>query len=151
MFRLENESPDDRWEAEALLDTAFGPSRFGLSAYRLRANVDPVKELSILVRDEFGSIAGLIRFWPIRVGDSGAPALLLGPIAVHPTNQGEGLGSLLITTGIERARNSNWGIVFLVGICRTIRGLDLIGAILLYFRRQRIPTGCCVWNWWTEK
>ena len=37
-------------------------------------------------------IAGAIRYWPVRVGAAGTPALLLGPVAVHPTRQGEGLG-----------------------------------------------------------
>ena len=43
MFRLEDEIPDDFWECEALLDTAFGPGRFALSAYRLREGVEPVE------------------------------------------------------------------------------------------------------------
>jgi len=35
-----------------------------------------------------------IRFWPVQV--AGQPVLLLGPVAVHPTRQGEGLGGFLI-------------------------------------------------------
>ena len=44
---------------------------------------------------------------------SGAPALLLGPVAVHPTHQGEGLGALLIEEGVSRA--AGWERVLLVG------------------------------------
>ena len=52
-----------------------------------------------------------IRFWPVQVGD--APSLLLGPIAVHPTRQGEGLGGYLIEQSLARA--TDWTRVMLVG------------------------------------
>jgi len=51
----------------------------------------------------------------VRVGNAGLPALLLGPVAVHPTRQGEGLGALLIREGLERARALGWRRVLLVG------------------------------------
>ncbi len=113
MFRLREETPDDEWEVEALLDSAFGPGRHGLSAYRLRDGVEPVPGMSLLVRDGFGSLSGCIRFWPILVG--GTRALLLGPVAVHPTRQGEGLGGALIRGGIVRAKQLDWKVIFLVG------------------------------------
>ncbi len=45
----------------------------------------------------------------------GTRALLLGPVAVHPTRQGEGLGALLMTASIEKARALGWHRVMLVG------------------------------------
>ena len=51
--------------------------------------------------------------WPVRVG--GKWALLLGPVAVHPTHQGEGLGGLLIYRAIEIARIDKWSRILLVG------------------------------------
>ena len=113
MFRLREETPDDEWEVEALFDSAFGPGRHGLSAYRLRDGVEPAAGMSLTVRDKFGSLSGCIRFWPILVG--GARALLLGPVAVHPTRQGEGLGGALIRGGIDRAKQRGWEVIFLVG------------------------------------
>ena len=115
MFRLEDEESADVPEGEALLDLTFGMVRSGLSAYRLREGVEPVRELCIAARDEFGSLAGLVRFWPVLVGEPGREALLLGPIAVHPTRQGEGLGSLLMAEGLARARKRGWRHVLLVG------------------------------------
>lgn len=115
MFRLDDEMPEDFWECEALLDTAFGPGRFALSAYRLREGVPPVEGLSVIARDEFGVLAGLVRFWPVLVGSVAFEALLLGPIAVHPTRQGEGLGSMLINEGLERAAARGWRFIILVG------------------------------------
>ena len=113
--QVECESEDDGWEVELLLDTAFGAERKGLSAYRLREGIDAVPDLSLLVRDDLGLIVGCIRFWPVRIGDSRSPALMLGPIAIHPTRQGEGIGASLILEGLERARRSGWKIVILVG------------------------------------
>jgi len=52
-----------------------------------------------------------VRYWPVRAG--GAPALLLGPIAVHPIHQGEGLGGYLIEESLAAA--SGWERVLLVG------------------------------------
>ena len=113
MYDLRHETPEDWWEVEALLDLAFGPGRTGLSSYRLRDNRDPIKALSFVARDPDGSLAGAIRYWDVDVG--GRPALLLGPVAVHPTRQGEGLGALLIGTSLEAARQGGWDHVLLIG------------------------------------
>lgn len=110
-MRLRKEREDDWWEVEALYDLCFAPGREALSSYRLRDGVPPVKELCHIARDADGTLAGAIRYWPVRVG--GAPALLLGPVAVHPTHQGEGLGALLIETSLAAAED--WSRVLLVG------------------------------------
>ena len=108
---LRQEHPDDRWEVEALFDLAFAPGREALSSYRLRDDVPPVSELCLVARDRDGVLGGAVRFWPVRVGEH--PALLLGPIAVHPTRQGEGLGALLMEESLDRA--AHWDRVLLVG------------------------------------
>ncbi len=109
-YRLARETADDGWEVEALLDTAFAPGRAALSSYRLRTG-PPIAALCHVARDAGGILAGAIRFWPVRVG--GARALLLGPIAVHPTRQGEGLGAMLVEEALSRA--AGWSRVLLVG------------------------------------
>lgn len=113
MYQLEEETAADWWEVEALYDLCFAPGRTALSSYRLRDDVGPVKELCLVLRDEDGTLAAAIRFWPVRVG--AAPVLLLGPIAVHPTRQGEGLGAHLIHESLSEARKLGWGRVLLVG------------------------------------
>lgn len=115
MFRILREGPSDWDEVEVLLDLAFAPGRTALSSYRLRDGVPPIPELSLLARDDYDAVAGAIRYWPVRVGDAGSAALLLGPVAVHPTRQGEGLGALLITESLARAAASGWHRVILVG------------------------------------
>ncbi|MHA1528969.1 MAG: GNAT family N-acetyltransferase [Alphaproteobacteria bacterium] len=115
MFRVLPETPDDSFEVEMLLDLAFAPGRTALSSYQLREGVAEIAELSTIVRDEYDSVVGAIRYWPVRVGAAGDPALLLGPIAIHPTRQGEGLGALLMMESLERARAMGWRRVVLVG------------------------------------
>src|SRR5690606_30657059 len=115
MFRLTRESPEDGPEVEWLLDLAFAPGRTALSSYRLREGVPPVAELCTVVRDEFDALAGCIRYWPVRIGSTGAKALLLGPVAVHPTRQGEGIGALLMRETLAEAAQLGWERVILIG------------------------------------
>lgn len=113
MIELQPETKQDWWEVEALFDLCFAPGREALSSYRLRDDIPPVEGLSLVARDGDGILSGAIRFWPVRVG--GKDALLLGPVAVHPTHQGEGLGAVLIRDALTAARQAGWTRVMLVG------------------------------------
>lgn len=117
MIRIAEETPADAWEIEALLDTTFAPGRTGLSSYRLREGVPPIAELCLTARDDdpLRSLAGCIRFWPVRIGGAGSPSLLLGPIAVHPTRQGEGIGAALMLAGLDLAADEGWTHCVLIG------------------------------------
>ncbi|WP_138465584.1 GNAT family N-acetyltransferase [Poseidonocella sp. HB161398] len=110
---MEPETSRDFDEVEWLYDTCFAPGREALSSYRLREGVPRVAELCLVARDESDILAGAIRYWPVLVG--GTRALLLGPVAVHPTRQGEGLGALLMVESLEKARALGWHRVMLVG------------------------------------
>lgn len=112
-MNLRQETGDDWWEVEALYDLCFAPGREALSSYRLRRDMPQVAELSVVARDPDGILGGAIRFWPVII--DGHVALLLGPVAVHPTRQGEGLGGALIRDSLERARILGWDRVMLVG------------------------------------
>ncbi|MFD0858908.1 GNAT family N-acetyltransferase [Roseovarius aquimarinus] len=112
-MELRPETEADWWEVEALLDLCFAPGREALSSYRLREGIPPVPGLSAVARDEAGILAGAIRYWPVRIGD--VTALLLGPVAVHPTHQGEGLGAFLMRSSLAAAREKGWERVMLVG------------------------------------
>lgn len=113
MIRLRSETPEDWWAVEALYDLCFAPGRTALSSYRLRDEVPPVAALSTVADDDLGIIGGAIRYWPVRIGLHAA--LLLGPVAVHPTRQGEGLGGALIRDSLARAGDLGWDRVMLVG------------------------------------
>lgn len=113
LYQLEEETEADWWEVEALMDLCFAPGRTALSSYRLRDGVPTVAELCLVLRDETGTLAAAIRFWPVLVG--GHKTLLLGPVATHPTRQGEGLAGLLIRESLGEARRLGWQRVMLVG------------------------------------
>ncbi len=113
MYDLTPEHDDDWWEVEALYDLCFAPGREALSSYRLRDDVPPVSKLSLVARDVDGVLAGAIRYWPVLVGKT--PALLLGPVAVHPTRQSEGLGGQLMRASLKIAKAQGWARVMLVG------------------------------------
>lgn len=119
MYQLEEETEADWWEVEALYDLCFSPGRTALSSYRLRDGVPTVAALCLILRDEDGTLAAAIRYWPAVIDegddDDGEDVLLLGPIAVHPTRQGEGLGGLLMNESLSEARRLGWERVLLVG------------------------------------
>ena len=130
MYTLRSEKTEDWWEVEALYDLCFAPGREALSSYRLRDGVPTVAGLSRVARDADDILSGAIRYWPVRIGDH--TALLLGPIAVHPTRQGEGLGGALIRNSLSRAQDQGWARVMLVG------DVDQVGPILRDSARYRL-------------
>lgn len=117
MYHLTQETDEDWWEVEALYDLCFAPGREALSSYRLRDGVDPVADLSLVARDDQGILSGAIRYWPVDIAgdDRCHQALLLGPVAVHPTRQGEGLGGHLIRESLLLAEDKGMTRVMLVG------------------------------------
>ena len=92
-----------------LLVTAFpGPGEAEL-VERLRSEGDCSIEL---VAEDGQQIVGHIFFSPAR-----APfrALALGPVAVAPERQSQGIGAALIETGHDLARAQGWDAIFLLG------------------------------------
>ena len=67
-----------------------------------------------LVAEAEGRILGTIRHWPVRIGTTGS-ALLLGPIAVDPPQEGRGIGGLLIRAALDRAAAEGHKVVVAVG------------------------------------
>jgi predicted N-acetyltransferase YhbS len=113
VYQFGQEHAEDHWEVEALYDLCFAPGREALSSYRLRDGVPPVARLCRVARDPENILAGAIRYWPVHVGTQ--DALLLGPVAVHPTRQGEGLGGALMQDSLSIAWDLGWPRVLLVG------------------------------------
>lgn len=92
---------------EALLDRAFGADRHGRTAYRLRAGARPVPDLSFVLVEEDGALAGVLQSWPValRTADGEiAPLILVGPVAVAPARQGAGLGHAMMERMLDAAR-----------------------------------------------
>jgi predicted N-acetyltransferase YhbS len=68
-----------------------------------------------VIKDNSKKVVGSIRFWNIKVDSDSSKGLLLGPLAVHPIYQSEGLGEKLVLNGIEKAHSDNWNWIVLVG------------------------------------
>lgn len=121
-MKIVDEQPGHSAVIETLLAEAFGPERLRKTVYRLREGVAPVPGLSLVAEDEAGELRGTLRFWPVRIGPEvetadaeHVPALLLGPIAVVGGLRKTGVGTLLMTAGLARARTLGHRIVLLVG------------------------------------
>ena len=101
MTSIRTERPQDGPQIETLLDRAFGTDRHTRPSYRLREGIEPVRSLCFVAEAE-GRIVGTIRHWPVRIGAE-ARALLLGPIAVNPAHERQGIGRILVQTGLDAA------------------------------------------------
>jgi len=110
-----NQFPDDLPAIEALLDLTFGLSRRTKTSYRLRDGSTPVPGLSLIVGEASFGLVGAISFWPIAIGAAEIPALLLGPLAVHPERQNLGIGRALMNEGIARAKAQGHQLMMLIG------------------------------------
>jgi predicted N-acetyltransferase YhbS len=114
-FLVENTKTADQPLIEQLLDIAFGIDRRVKTSYRLREGSVPAEGLSLVVRDADVGVAGAISFWPLVIGKAGTPALLLGPLVVHPERQNIGVGLALMQEGLARAKARGHKFVILVG------------------------------------
>lgn len=114
-FLVENTKESDQPLIEQLLDIAFGIDRRVKTSYRLREGSAPADGLSLVVRDAEVGLAGSISFWPLAIGSTGSPALLLGPLVVHPKRQNLGVGLALMREGLARAKAKGHKFAILVG------------------------------------
>ena len=107
--------PSDNPVIEHLLDLSFGPKRRIKTSYRLREGATAADGLSWVVRDEVLGVVGAISFWPLAIGGKGTPALLLGPLAVHPERQNLGIGLALMKHSLALAKTFGHKLIILVG------------------------------------
>jgi predicted N-acetyltransferase YhbS len=114
-FFIDTTQATDTPLIEQLLDIAFGIDRRVKTSYRLREGSSPADDLSLVVCDADVGLAGSISFWPLAIGRAGMPALLLGPLVVHPERQGIGVGLALMREGLARAMAKGHRLVVLVG------------------------------------
>lgn len=114
-YIIEDTEASDLPQIEHLLDLSFGIDRRTKTSYRLREGNTAVPGLSMVIRDLEVGVAGTISFWPLSIGEKGSPALLLGPLAVHPERQNLGIGIALMREGLKRAKALGHRLVILVG------------------------------------
>jgi predicted N-acetyltransferase YhbS len=88
-------------DIEKLLDDAFGADRFKRTAYLLRQGMPVIQHLSFAATDG-GLAIGSIQCWPVAVGE--CPLILVGPVAVAPDRQSQGIGHLLMNAMLAAVR-----------------------------------------------
>ena len=95
---------------------AFGGEDEARLVEALRGTDAWVPELS-LVAEADGEVVGHVLFTRVRVDgcDAAAALLGLGPVAVRPERQRQGIGSRLIRTGLERAAALGFAGVVVLG------------------------------------
>jgi predicted N-acetyltransferase YhbS len=104
-------------QVEAILDAAFGADRRGRTAYRLRAGTAALAGLSFAVYVN-GAAAGTVQCWPVaHVGDDGAVTrlVMVGPVAVLPEYQQQGLGRRLMDAVMAAAPDEADGALMMIG------------------------------------
>jgi len=132
-LRIRDERPEDRAAVHAVQEAAFGRRAEADLVDALRAEAHP--QLS-LVAERDGRVVGHVFFSPVTIGDApDAPEFGgLAPVGVLPDEQGQGAGSALVRTGLDRCRSLGWKAVFLVGDPAYYARLGFVLAAPLGFR-----------------
>jgi len=112
-MRIRNQTGADDSGVRRVNETVFPtPAEAGL-VERLRAEADPVVSM---VAEADGAIVGHILFSPVTLSaDSGFFGLGLGPMAVLPEFQRQGVGSALLRAGLDECRKLGCRAVFVLG------------------------------------
>ncbi|MCJ2112200.1 N-acetyltransferase [Methylobacterium sp. E-025] len=112
MIQIRAEHHLDVAARERLLDACFGANRRAKTSERLREGRLPARGLAFSAT-RHGRLIGTLRLWTVEAG--ARPALLLGPLAVDPALQRQGLGRVMMHAALGRAESLGHGAVLLVG------------------------------------
>lgn len=113
MTEIVAEKVEEAAAREALLDLVM-PARFEKSSERLREGRLPAEGLSLVAHGPDGRIVATVRLWHVAAGP-GRPALLLGPLGVHPWFRARGLGGAIMRAAITQAEARGHGAILLMG------------------------------------
>lgn len=115
-IHVRRERAADKPGVDALLRRAFpGPAEAGLVACLRR----DAQGCTSLVAERDGSLAGYILFSPVTIEDESTSehraAIALGPLAVEPAVQRQGVGLTLARAGLRTCQDAGEGLVFVLG------------------------------------
>lgn len=103
---------DDQAVIESLYARAFPDEDLLPLVRNLLRDEEVVTSLVGIVRS---SVAGHVAFTRCSVNGHDGAVSLLGPVAVEPGRQRQGVGSAMIRAGLEHMRDSGIGQVFVLG------------------------------------
>lgn len=110
---IRNEDEKDFAAVHVVNASAFESSAEACLVDILRREVFPIVSL---VAVENRAVVGHIMFSPVLLTHhSGLKIMGLGPVALLPANQGKGIGSALVRTGLERCKDLGFGAVVVLG------------------------------------
>ena len=110
MIEIRPEGPGDIAAIRDVNHSAFGQDQEGNIVDALRANGGALLSLVAVKQDR---VVGQIMYSPARVGSAHGAAL--GPMAVLPEHQRQGIGSKLIEAGNRRLEESGCPFIIVVG------------------------------------
>ncbi len=113
MTHIRTQSAEDDSAVRQVNEAAFPTPVEADLIERLRAEADPV--ISLVAEDD-GAIVGHILFSPATLAaDSDFVAFALGPMAVLPARQRQGIGSNLVRAGLDECARLGCRAVFVLG------------------------------------
>lgn len=115
---IRTEQDTDHAAIAAVVRAAFtdNPDRMALLVERIRASVNFVPKLSVVAEDDSGVIGYTMVSW-VGLRDSRRTRILdLGPVAVRPDRQRQGVGSKLVGAALERIEATGEPFVMVEGI-----------------------------------
>ena len=109
MTRIEQLAGAKHEEIGALLDLTFGRDRHARTAYRIRLGMAWLTDLSFAAFNESGALVGSLQCWPVALRTPDAaqvPLVMVGPVAVQPAVQHQGIGRALMDRLVETVDTS---------------------------------------------
>ena len=115
-IEIRKENINDYQGIKNVNDLAFGQANEGLLVEKLRNNPDFMDQLSLVAEFE-GKVIGHILFFPIWIieDQNRYQSLSLAPMAVLPDYQRKGIGSQLVSKGLEISRELGFKSVIVLG------------------------------------
>lgn len=111
LVEIREECPDDVAAVRDLNRRAFGQDQESNIVDALRANAAALLSLVATVND---GVVGHIVYSPLSIGGNVTGAAL-GPMAVLPEHQRQGIGSKLIEAGNQKLKNAGCPFIIVVG------------------------------------
>jgi len=112
MIEVREEGPSDQTAIRQINEAAFEQEAEATVVDRLRASCD--NYVSFVAIDQ-GTVIGHILFTPVTIEGSNSHGMGLAPMAVLPSRQKQGVGSLLVWHGLDYLRRSGCPFVIVLG------------------------------------